>query len=279
MKTLVNNLLMATFIAFFCNALTSHAQELKGLSPAQQQTFLSKRTSLSIMGTFDGYCSYLYAVKSVAIHTESEEINRTRLHSTFPDFYKPTWRELFDTIARQTKSSWNYDPSRDFWVFAVPPQPLPFEIAIAKGWKAHDEGLFVGYQPSIAPVGMDVYMLGRYSATNEAGKAALFKQIREAIAIRFASGFKKDVTAQDMKEVAAGNLQALHFQGAGPTGIIWRQWVIFDSGMAFAIVSAIKPENEKVLLPDVLKMLGSFRVKEPASATPAPPHPSAPTAH
>jgi hypothetical protein len=30
--------------------------------------------------------------------------------------------------------------------------------------------------------------------------------------------------------------------------------------MAFAIVSAIKPEDEKAILPDVLKMVASFKV-------------------
>jgi hypothetical protein len=252
--------LAAAIVAVLCSGLTSHAEERKALSPAQQGTFLSKRTSGSLMGTFDSYCSLLYAVHDVAIHSGSEAINQVDLSPTFPDFYKPTWRELFDTIGRQTKSSWKYDASRSVWVFGAPPQPLGFEVRVSKGWKVHDEGLYVGYQPATAPVGMDIYMLGGYSAGSHADETALFGRVREALAVQFASNFKKGVSGRDMKEVAVGDLSALYFQAAAPTGIIWRQWVAVESGRAFAIVSAIRPEQERDILPDVLKMVASFRV-------------------
>ena len=213
------------------------------------------------MGDFGSYSSLLYAVNDVVIQSKSEAVNKTTLNSPFPDFYRPTWREVFDTIARQTKSSWKYDAARDSWVFTIPQQPLPFEIQIAKGWKAHDEGFYVGYQPVIAPVGMDVYMLGHYSATNTNEEAELFIRVREAIALRFARSFKKDVSAKEMTEVSMNGLMALHFKVATPsTGIIWRQWIVVHSGLAFAIVSAIKPEHDKDICPDVQNMVESFKV-------------------
>jgi hypothetical protein len=239
----------------------------KSLTSAEQKSFLSRRTSGAIIGSFDSYSSLLYALNDVAIYTGDESINMTTLNSSFPDFYKPTWEELFDTIARQTKSSWKYDPARDFWVFAPPPRPMPFELTLAPGWKVHDEGPYIGYQPSIAPVGMDVYMLGHYSSTNKEEEAALFGRVKEALAVQFAKPFQKDVSPKDMTDVSVGKLRALHFQGAGPTGIVWRQWVIVDSGSAFAIVSAIKSEHEKEILPDVLKMVSSFKVLSDVSET------------
>ena len=226
------------------------------------------------MGNLDSYCSLLYAVYDVAIHTESESVSKTTLSSPFPEFYRPTWREVFDTVARQTKSFWTYDATRDYWVFAAPQQPLPFEIQIAKGWKAHDEGFYVGYQPVIVPVGLDIYMLGHYSATNTNEAGDLFSRVREDIALRFAKRFKKDVSSKEMTEVSIGGLQALHFKVAAQSGIIWRQWIVVDSGSAFAIVSAIKPEHEKEIYPDVEKMVESFKLQgskgksEPGGAPP-----------
>ena len=212
------------------------------------------------MGSFGGYGSLLYAVNDVIIHSESKNVNKTALNSPFPEFYRPTWREVFDTVARQTKSSWTYDAARDYWVFAAPQQSPPFDIQLAKGWKAHDEGFYVGYQPVTAPVGMDVYMLGHYSATNASDEEDLFSRVREAIALRFAKSFKKDVTTKEMTDVSIGDLRALHFKIAAPsTGIIWRQWIVVDSGSAFAIVSAIKPELESEIFPDVQKMVESFK--------------------
>jgi hypothetical protein len=153
------------------------SKDRKALSKEEQTAFLAKRTPSGMMlGSFDGYCSLLYATQDVCIHTESEEVNRTSLHSPFPEFYKPTWAELFGAIARQTKSSWNYDPKSDYWVFNKPSQPLPFTIDLAKGWKADDRGDYISYQPKIAPVGMDVYMMGTYSANTK--KERQFAKIR-----------------------------------------------------------------------------------------------------
>ena len=202
----------------------------------------------------------MYAVHDVAIHTDSKEISQTSLTSPFPDFYKPTWREFFDSIARQTKSSWKYDPKRDYWVFAKPAMPVPFTVKLAKGWKSEDRGSYVFHGPPSAPVGMDVYVMGTYSALEK--ESTLFTKVQEDIALRFARSFKNDVTTKEMSKVKVGKCDALHFKISAPrTGIIWRQWIVVDSAVAIAIVSAVTPEHEKQILPDVEEMLKSFALR------------------
>ena len=208
----------------------------------------------------DSYCSRLYAFHDVAIHTDSKKINQTQLNCPFPESYKPTWHEKFDSIARQTKSSWEYDPKRDYWVFTPSPMPVPFDITLEKGWTKEDRGLYVSYRPPSAPVGMDIYMMGTYSFSEEEKDS--FVKVKEDIALLFAKSFQKDITAKEMSAAKVGQYDALHFKISAPqTGIVWRQWIMVESGKAIAIVSAIKPEDEKKILPDVEKMLKSFVLK------------------
>ncbi|MBN1908746.1 MAG: hypothetical protein JW818_03320 [Pirellulales bacterium] len=241
-------------------ATSAQAKERKALSPEEQKAFLAKRTHGGLFGTFDSYCSFLYATQDVAIHTESKEVNQTALHTFFPEFYKPTWRELFDCIARQTNSSWKYDSKRDFWVFNPPAMPLPFEVKLAEGWRKEDRGGYVFFGPPTAPVGMDIYMAGTYSASEN--QQVLFDKVRDSMALRFARALKKDVTTKDMSIVKVGKYDALHLKGISEKGVIWRQWVLVESGHAFIIVSAIKPEDEKEIFPDVEAMVKSFTVKK-----------------
>jgi len=228
----------------------------------EQSDFLAKRTDDNMLrGTFNSYCSYLYAVHNVSIHTESSEINSAPLDSIIPEFYKPTWRELFDVIAIQTKSVWSYDSTRNYWVFSKPEKPkVYYEIAPAKNWTKSDSGLYVGYHPTIAPVGMDIYILGTYSSDDPGGASELNKKLEEFFAVNFARPFKGNITPQDMKNVKIGDYQALHFEIKAPSGIIWRQWAIVYEGKAFVIVSAIKPEHDAEIYPDAQKMLQSFKI-------------------
>jgi hypothetical protein len=254
---------LACFIwacVFFLGAPALTGQQ-NNLDEKQQATFLAQRTSGGISGTFDSVCSTIYAFKNVAIHTQSDRINQTTLHPASPRFYEPTWRELFDSIARQTKSTWKYDPARGYWVFAEPQKPLPYKLQLAAGWQPDDHGIEVVYRPPIAPVGMDIYWMGAYSADIAKDAAALSERVRNELAVLFAKDFKKEITVKEMSVVAVGKADALYFQGFVPSnGITWRQWVLVSKGQAFAIVSAIKPEQEKKLLPDVQAMVNSFEV-------------------
>lgn len=252
-------LLAATVVVMLYQSSVAELPPRKALTSEKQQTFLRSRTGGGIMGSFDSYCSLLYAVHDVCIHTKEDTVDHTSLQSPFPEFYQPTWRELFDSIARQTKSAWTYDPARDFWVFDTPPKALPYQITIQEGWKAHDEGLYIGYQPKIVPVGMDIYVMGSYTAAEKKDEAPLHNKVREALAVMFAKTFKADVTARDMSETPIGGCKALFFDITAKSGVNWRQWALVDGGQAFVIVSAIKPEHEKELLPDVKKMVASFK--------------------
>lgn len=235
----------------------------KGLTAEQQVTFLASRTTTPMPGTFDAISSYLYAFRKVAIHTESDQVNQARITPTFPSFYQPTWKELFDLIAWQTRSAWQYDTTRGFWVFRDAKRKMPFRIRMATGWEREERSLEIVYRPAIAPVGMDVYWLGSYSSDNQ-DPSATFDRVREELAMSFVRGFVKDASADKMTLSKAGKLEALYYEtSATDSGAVWRQWVVLDGGEAFAIVSAIKPENEKQLLPDVLAMVGSFEIVPP----------------
>ena len=248
----------------FCVA-QAESQTVKALSEKEQNDFLSRRVGAGMMhgSSFNSFCSYLFAVHNVAIHTESSEINATRFGApaAIPDYYKPTWRELFDIIAIQTKSAWSYDSSRNYWVFAKSQKPrVYYEIETAKDWTKSDSGGYVGYHPAIAPVGMDIHILGTYSSDDPNAAGELYKKLKEYFAVNFARPFKEDVALKNMKNVKIGNYQALYFEIKVPSRIIWRQWAIVDEGRAFVIVSAIKPEHDKKLYPDVQKMISTFKV-------------------
>ena len=242
-------------------AETTPAVKIKALSEKEQDAFLSKRTSASMLGSFGAFASLLYAADSVVIHTESSEINSTDLTSCMPDFYKPTRRELFDAIAIQTQSAWRYDSTKNCWVFAKQKKPRKYySIDAAKGWKQNDRGLCVGYHPAIAPVGMDIYIMGAYSSDKPEDADALHKRVRDSFAVMFAQNFKKDVVPSDMKEITINNCQALFFEITTHDKMIWRQWVIVEEGKAFVIVSAIKSEHDAQIYPDVKKMVDSFTI-------------------
>ncbi|MEM1027215.1 MAG: hypothetical protein AAGJ38_03945 [Planctomycetota bacterium] len=254
-------ILIAAAVFAFTVGAESPGLERSGKSQVEQQQFLEKRTRSSIRGRFGSFTSLLYAIHDVAIHTESDRINDARLHSPFPEFYRPTWAELFGSIARQTRSAWTYDPERDYWVFAEPAVPPSFELALAEGWRTEDRGIYVFHAPEGLPVGMDIYMLGRYSPRAGEDPGELYAQVREAIALRFARGCCVEVEVDDMQRVEFGEEEALYFETAEtPRGVIWRQWSVVVDGHAFLICSAMDPEHADHVRPDVDAMIATFRL-------------------
>jgi hypothetical protein len=242
-------------------ASLGQSQKRAALTSEQQKDLLSRRLpSGAITGTFGTFGSFLYAGLDVAIHTDDKEIGDTELHSPFPDFYKPTFKELLDTIALQTKSSWKYDSQRDFWVFAKPANPKPFAITLADKWIANDRGIYTSYKPPTYPVGMDIYYYGVYSVDDRKDEPALWEKIRNSWAIGFASNFKRGISITEMQKVGVDGVEALYFETPTPRpGVIWRQWAFVKSGKAFVIVSTL-PSDDKQLLSNVEAMVKSFRV-------------------
>jgi len=241
--------------------------EREALTSEQQAAFLARRTGgQMLMGTFGGVASYHYAAHNVCLHSDNQDVNMRSLQQVFPEFYAPTWRELFDEIAQQTGTRWKYDPKRDYWVFDLPPRPLPFRVDLAEGWEAQNRGLYLFTKPPIAPIGMDIYMLGTYSFDEKdpEKRRAVRNRIRYDLAQRFARSFKKDVTESDMTKVEVGGAEALHFETNTPKrpSARWRQWAFLAGGRGYVIVSIIEKENTKRLLPDVQAMVKSFRLKK-----------------
>ena len=231
------------------------------LSPDQQAEVLKQKFGAP-MGTFDSFFSFLYAACDVCIHTNTSSVNKTTLLPVFPKTYAPSLAEAFENIARQTHSSMNYNAKTDYWVFDPPAMPLPFSLETAAGWKAVDRGLYVAYIPDIAPVGMDVYMMGRYTDTK-----VKVNDIRNAIAMLFAAKFNPKVGPGDMKTVTVDGVEALFWESPAPSpGVTWRQWSFVKDGQAFLIVSSIDKGNEDKLLPAVEKMVASFKVAKPLPA-------------
>jgi hypothetical protein len=50
----------------------------------------------------------------------------------------------------------------------------PSEVTLAEGWKSEDRGRCTACIPPTAPVGMDIYEIGAYSAKDRAREPELF---------------------------------------------------------------------------------------------------------
>jgi len=234
--------------------------KLEPLTSKQQEALLASRAPGDMVGSFNSFASMLFALDNIVTHTDSEEIAEVRLHSPFPDFYKPTRAEFFNSMARQMSSSWSYDTKRAYWVFAKPPMPMPFKVTLAKGWESEERGNYLFCKPPTAPVGMDIYVMAEYSSTPPDPK--LQEKMREAAAMLFAQNFKKGITAKEMTVTKVGAYDALHLKASPRPGVMWRQWAIAEDGQSFVIVSAIDEANEKDVLPGVEEMLKTFELKK-----------------
>ena len=228
----------------------------------KQKTFLASRLrSGSMMGSFKGFISLLYATGQATVSCDDKSALATDLRTPFHDFYKPTWSEFFDAIARQTNTSWHYRDEKWGWMFSKPAMPLPYTIKMARGWTRQVKGQEVNYYPPDVPVGMDVYIMGRYSAGTKEESDALFAKVRGALAMQFARLINKKAALKDMKTVKVDGVDALTYETPTPRpGTTWRQWAFVKHGRAFIIVSAIDKANERKILPQVEGMVKSFRV-------------------
>lgn len=229
----------------------------------KQKAFLAKRLEKSpIGGNFDSLGNRLFAFFDVAIHTDAKGIGEMKLASPFPSIYKPTWKEVFDSIAIQTQTVWAYDKKREYWVFTPADVSPSFSIKVADKWTSQNRGIYIGYKPPDYPVGMDIYQMGTYSAENPKDEPKLYEEVRDALALRFVSGFKKDITIKEMETVKIDSADALFFEAASPVRpeVVWRQWLFVKNGKAFAIVSALNKEDVKSYK-DVQAMVQSFQVK------------------
>jgi len=260
-------LLLSAFVLFCFSSIgqkqTSHTDIRKALTDDEQKKFLSKRIEGMPGDTTFNSCSKLFHDEfNFTIHTESREISETILRPYIPDFYSPTWKEVFDVIGIQTRSSWKYDPQHDYWEFSEPAAPKPFSLTMPDGWTSKDMGLWMGYAPSNYPVGMDVYYFGSYSVDSRKpeDEANLWPKIRAFWALSISGSVNLRVTAAEMKTVSVAGVDALYFEGPAPRpGVIWRQWAFVRDGKAFVILSTLDANDTKNLS-DVQSMIKSLHV-------------------
>jgi len=232
----------------------------KGLSPEEQSKFLQSRGPGSMLGNLGSFASLLYAAEDILVGSSNAQVLQRPLHTSYPSraIYEPTRAEFFDTIARQTSSHYTYMAENDSWIFDEPAMPLPFTIKTAPGWKAEDRGQYVAYIPEVAPVGMDIYMMGRYSEMTPETKS----KVEDFMAMAFTQVLPKKLTTADMKRVEVDGVQALYYECPGKVpDMRWRQWAFIKNGQGYVIVSAFKTDVAHKIVPDVDNMVKSFHVK------------------
>jgi hypothetical protein len=237
------------------------------MTPAELRTFLAKRTSGQIVGLFHGYTSLLWALYNVGVWSEGAVADSTPLENPFPENYSPTWKELMDVLARQVDCTWHYNYDTGYWVFEKKRMKPPFTLKIAKGWNRRGEGNQVVFVPPVAPVGMDVYIMGHFSSDDPAKLQEVIATAREHVSKLFAQKLKPDVTEAEFTSEKVCGEAALHFSVPTPRDprLKWRQWAFVKNGWCFLIVSVISEENEPRLLPDVKAMISTFEVLEGSS--------------
>lgn len=232
----------------------------KESSRDELQKMLNKRVKTGMMmGSFYAYGNLLYCTGEEWMATTNKEVAAKQVQTAFPDFYKPTLYELFEAAARQTGTSFKHGEGKG-WMFEPPAMPLPFKLKIADGWRSEERDNYVAYIPKEQPVGMDVYMFGRYSGLSDDE----VRKFRADNAMRFARMIQKSASLEAMKIEQVGDCEALFFESEAPQrGVLWRQWSFAKDGRSFVIVSALNKENSEKLFPQVLEMVRSFKMYDP----------------
>ena len=224
-------------------------------------------TGLSLFLTFDSFASQCYAVAGVAVTAGGPDpaaVAATNVGYDYPSFYRPTWGEVFDHVARQMRCRWRVDPARHQFLFEPTDAPPPEAVTPAPGWRTEDRGLYVWHAPADQPFGLDVYDYGHYTA--DPARPDLYAKVRESFALRDVAEWPNHPTLAQMSTVKVAGVDALYLRTPTPRpGGVWRQWSLVLGGHAVVIVSAMPADREAALGPAVDRMVASL------AATPPPP--------
>lgn len=263
---------------------------LKVLPQDEIDKIMSRRLQGGLVHSF-GQFANMFLVKSrldtnvsVMLKAANGDIADTELQSVFPGFYKPTLAELCDAIALQTFSKWSYEKEDQFIMSSVPGEKMidegivvlsfradtgrkkTFTVTPASGWRQEDRGHWEMFIPPNAPVGMDIYEVGRYSAKKGEDVDKLMLQVRKEVSLEWAGKVYPKIDEKDLKPDKVGAFDALHFEASVPSrlgkDVHWRQWVFMAGNRCFFIVSTLFPEQEETVWPDVQEMLKSFKCEE-----------------
>jgi hypothetical protein len=102
---------------------------------------------------------------------------------------------------------------------------------------------------------MDIYFAGSVDSSEMSSDA------RIRIAKHFAEPITPGITEASMQEISLPHQNALFYMTEIQSkGIIWRQWANVEKDQCFVIISAVKSDDETNILPDVEKMVRSFKV-------------------
>ena len=271
--------------------LSAPAASTVPLSEEKLTSILAHRLEGSIGYTFAQF-SNMFLVRSqsdlpcaVALSASNDDIAKTELMPVFPGSYRPTLKEFLDAIALQTHAKWSYatesknlqsssnQPLDGVACFDFTPgeSGLCFEVQIPAGWKLVDGGNRLMCVPPSFPVGVDFYEMGRYSFAGDAAEG--MKGIREAVALDWATRAKKDASRSELKEVSVGSLSTLYFETTVKSrlggDLIWRQWVFSSRDRCYFVISTLDEGNSTKLLPDVVKILHSFKENRKPNSEPS----------
>lgn len=221
---------------------------------------------------FRSFMSACYALCNVWIYAagDDQELYGTPLVNPYPDFYDPTWGEVFDHVARQMRCTWSWNPENRQFKFERSEAPPRFGVELADGWRREDRGLYVWHAPKDSQFGLDIYDFGHYTAPpggdNDGAGADFAKKVREHVATHLLRNWPQPPTPAQMKLVKVAGADALYLATDTPRpGGLWRQWSVLVDGNAYLIVSAMPKTSEADLMPAVEKMVASFKVEKPAT--------------
>jgi hypothetical protein len=221
---------------------------------------------LALPGTFDSFVSSSYAIANVWVYAagDSKAVYQTPVVYNYPDFYKPTWGEVFDAVARQTRCKWSWNPQNRQFKFEPTEDRPVFGVTLADGWQREDRGAYIWHAPKGKQFGMDIYDYGHFTFGTKNGD--LPKKVRAYYAVDSISNWPNAPTEKQMSVVKIGNNEALYLKTDTPRpGGVWRQWSLILGGHAYLIVSAMPKEEEKDLVPAIEKMVASFKVDSPTT--------------
>lgn len=263
---------------------------LKILSQDKIGEIMSRRIQGSLGHSFGQFAnmflvsSRLETNVSLMLKAANGDMADAELQGVFPEFYKPTLAELCDAIALQTFSKWSYEKEDQYVMSSVPGEKTidegivvlsfrpdkerkkPFMITPAAGWRHEDRGHWEMFIPPSAPVGMDIYEAGCYSAKKGEDSEKLMLRVRKEVSLEWAGRVYPKIDEKDLKLDKVGPFEALHFEASVPSqlgkDVHWRQWVFMAGNRCFFIVSTLFPEQEATLWPDVQEMLKSFKCEE-----------------
>jgi hypothetical protein len=231
----------------------------------------TKFSGIPIFRTFRGFMSGSYAIADVWVYAANDDpaMYDAEVAYPWPEFYTPTWQEVFDHVARQMRCTWSWNPrNRQFKFERTDAEPF-FGVTLADGWRREDRGLYVWHAPKDQNFGMDIYYYGHFTVSADDDEdREVIKKARAYFAVGQVSNWPDPPTEQEMSTVQVAGVEALYLKIDTPRpGGVWRQWSFLVDGHAFVIVSAMPKDREAQLLPAVEKMVASFQVHAPPPST------------